>query len=97
MQSVLNLNVFLVRESFDLKALPYPFQATEFEFRCVNETQQKMLFRVNLAKPVQWLRHTYCTLSKTQFLGLGYAKTDISSGNSKSILDVHYTVSIVYI
>lgn len=36
MQSVLYLNVFLVRGSFDLKALPYRFQATEFEFRCVN-------------------------------------------------------------
>lgn len=36
MQSVLNLNGFLVRGSFDLKALPYPFQATEFEFRWVN-------------------------------------------------------------
>lgn len=36
MQSVLNLNILLVRRSFDLKALPYPFQATEFEFCCVN-------------------------------------------------------------
>lgn len=35
-QSVFNVNIFLVRGSFDLKALPHPFQATEFEFRCVN-------------------------------------------------------------
>lgn len=36
MQSVFNVNVFLVRGSFDFKALPYPYQATEIEFRCVN-------------------------------------------------------------